>query len=1129
MNDASPLAEQNLSRVAASATEIQEVLKTQPGLMIELKAWMAEDATAKGQILTDGDLTDEAVFDRLGNDVKFRSVATRLLERYGYLIPEINPKSEQGQERDMLMKERTIQLARAEEQERTAPPPAPPKTEETKTCNPIQDRSCMPSLGGNGSGSSGQGPAYASPYGGGIYPQFGILPLSPYSTPLYEREIQASFPGTATSAAQTAAQMSMLGASAAGGLGSGSSFGQTAGASAAMGMASQSAMGSQLGMLPPGVGFGDSSVAYAGGAQPAVNQPWERQTTTSALYAGAGGGPPAMVSRPNPFANIPSLYDMYMQAAPQPGQLERFGEAVFHDTNASNQLIPMDLPAGPDYVVGPGDVLTVNMWGGVSGQMQRAVDRTGRVTLPEVGPLLVSGQTLGQVQQAVERSLRTQFRDVSADVSLSLLRTVRVYVVGDAERPGAYDVSSLSTPLNAEFAAGGPTSVGSLRLLEHWRGDKLLQTVDVYDLLLRGVTGDIVPLENGDTVRVPPIGSEVSVEGMVRRPAIYELNGEKTLANILQLAGGILPTAALGHIEVDRLVAHEKRTMLSLDVSNASDPAAVEKQLASFQIQDRDGVNVFPVAPYNQDAIYLEGHVVRPGKYAYRPGMKLTDLIASYKDVLPMPASYAEIIRLSSPDKHPSVTSFDLAKALANPSTAPKLQPLDTIQIFSRYDFTNPPTVYVGGEVRHPGLYSTSGQVHLRDAIALAGGASPDADMNYAQVFHPLQDGRMKVSSVNLGRALDNNPIDDILLGPRDLLLVHPSPAHVDPPIVYVKGEVLRPARYPLTVNMHVADLIRMGGGLKRSADPTVADLMRYTVSDNRSLTGQHMLVNIASALGGDPSDNLPLRDGDILTVRELPGWQDIGASVTLSGEVVHPGVYPIRPGERLSSALDRAGGFLPTAYPQGIVFEREEVKMLQRQSRQDLIQRLRQQEASFKASIQTSASEQAQLQQAAYAQSEHAIAALEQAPITGRMVVRLNPSLQRFRNSTDDIELRAGDTIAIPKRPDFVLVTGQVYNANAITFMPRRNASWYLRQAGGPTSDANKKGVFIIRANGAVVSGHANGWLLHGSVLSTEIQPGDTIVVPERVLGVSVVWRNLLSVAQLAQSASFVALATGL
>ncbi len=325
----------------------------------------------------------------------------------------------------------------------------------------------------------------------------------------------------------------------------------------------------------------------------------------------------------------------------------------------------MDLPVGPDYVLGPGDGLNIELWGSIAQRLQRVVDRTGQVALPEAGPLLVSGHTLGDVQRVMQGVMRSQYRDVEVDVSLARLRTVRVYVVGDVQSPGAYDISSLSTPLNALYAAGGPTAGGSLRTLQHYRGKQLVQEIDVYDLLLRGVNGDLQRIQSGDIIRVPPIGPQVTVEGMVRRPAIYELGGKANLAEVLELAGGVLPSGALRHIDVERVVAHESRTMLRLDLPEGNDPKAVDKALEDFNVQGDDKIRISPILSYSEKTIYLDGHVFHPGKYPYKDGMTVTDLIHSYSDLLPEPSRrHAEIIRLQPPDYTPVVLTFNLGDAL---------------------------------------------------------------------------------------------------------------------------------------------------------------------------------------------------------------------------------------------------------------------------------------------------------------------------------------------------------------------------------------------------------------------------------------------------------------------------------
>jgi polysaccharide biosynthesis/export protein len=1131
----SDLARQNLDYVAASAQEIEAVLNQQPGLLVELQDWVARDATDHGQMLDEQEMTRQGIFDRLERNRKFRSVATRLLQRYGYLAPEVNPDSQLGkrQQLEFLAEQKRLQAA---------PTSQPAPAYYGAPSYPYYPQG----------GAAGPGRQRLQPYPSGpAAPPWGPVPSGPQQDQpnlnnsgdqlLNMREVnqnlgaqtfpnsQGPLSGSAGSGSGGQAGLSRL--ESPDGLDGTAGYGRSLNSLAASasfpplstmqreGSLGRAGMEQQLqeqGPESPGPAEGR-------GSRPWQASPYYRQTGESYQQESARS---AVVHRANPYSDIPSLYDLYEQVSPHSPKLQRFGLDVFENAPVEGTELPMDLPAGPSYVVGPGDGLTINLWGSVASRMYRVVDREGRLSLPEVGPLMVSGETMGQVQDRVQQALRTQFRDVSADVSLARLRSVRVYVVGEVRYPGAYDISSLSTPLNALLAAGGPAKDGSLRGVKHYRGKELVQNVDLYDLLLHGVRSDLERLENGDTILVPPVGPEVTVEGTVRRPAIYELHGEKTLAQVLQLAGGILPTAALRHIEVQRVVAHEKRTMLSLNIRNPRGSAEINQQLESFSVHDGDIIRIFPIAPYNQDAVYLEGHVLRPGRYSYHPGMRLGDLISSYSDLLPEPAThYAEIIRLNPPDYAPSVESFDLAEALAHPKASPRLDPLDTVRIFSRFDFHYAPTVAVGGDVRNPGTYRTTGVVRVRDAIYQAGGLAPDAYLGSAQLVRSLPDGRLTIMSINLREAMNGDPLENVLLESRDRILVQRNPLKADPPSVYVEGQVERPGRFPLTANLRVSNLVGLAGGLKRSADRQTADLTTYSINGSNPGNAHHQQVNLEAALKGSRSEDPLLKDGDVLTIKELPGWNDIGASITIRGEVVHPGTYGISPGERLSSVLERAGGFLPTAYPQAAVLQRLDVRKLQEKSRSELIQEVQQNATNVKVSINASASDQAALQNAALQQHKQVLEALQNAPITGRLVVHLNRNLRSFANSIDDIQVRAGDALVIPKRPDFVIVTGQVYNSNAITYEPGRSAGWYLSRAGGVTGLGNKKAIFIVRADGAVVSGSGgmNSWW-RGDVLSARVGPGDTIVVPEKPIGGSTFWKNLIQISQVAASSAIAA-----
>jgi len=1049
---AADIVSDNLERVAGTAEQILEVLNKDSGLMVEFKRLLAEDAGNGGQILEESDLSDGAINERLRQDLRTRVLATQLLRRYGYLVPKINPDSELATEHNLAMRERAVEADRAADRGNV-----PPQT----VINV-----------GQGTPSPGQVPSQARPVRPPLNAVDGVLDKTRPDVLTAPKEAgmeltQASVRQASTATATTPEDVS--------------------------------AVASTDAFLPP---------------VDLPSAPASRPSRSGARMPVADFEPVRLERRPNPYADVPSLYDLYVQANSPNRKMERFGLEVFRNGTADPDILPMDLPVGPDYVVGPGDSLSVNLWGGVSQRLLRTVDREGRLVLPDV-------------QQEVQSVLRTQFRDVSADVSLLRLRTVRVYVVGDVAEPGAYDVSSLSTPLNALFAAGGVKPQGSLRRIQHYRGKQLVEEVDAYDLLLHGIRSDLKRLENGDSLLVPPLGPVVTVDGMVRRAAWYELRDEKDLEDALDLAGGILPAAALRHIEVQRLVAHEKRTMLSLEIGETSDPEALRSELRKFAIQDGDEIHIFPIAPYNERAVYLQGHVLRPGRYSYHEGIKLTDVISSYKDLLPEPAGrYAEIIRITAPDYRPVVHGFDLAAALEHPENAPKLEPLDTVRIFGRYDFEPAPEVLVTGEVGAPGRYRTSGQQHFRDAIYQAGGVTPEAWLDTAQLFRAMPDGSAKVFNVSLRDALAGDALNNILIEPRDRILVHRQPQKVSPPSVYVRGDVARPGRYPLMANMRVSDLVRSAGGLLRSANAEGGDLTHYTVSGTASAGAQtagEQKVNLTAALQGETGEDPPLSDGDVLTVPQQGRWKDIGASVTIAGEIGKPGVYGIRPGERLSSLLKRAGGFLRTAYPRAAVFERNEVRELQQKSRQDLIQRLEQESAVVKTSVSTTGTEEVALQQAAMQQRQRALDALRKAPISGRLVIHLRSDRKDFAGSPDDFELRAGDSLTIPKQPGSVLVIGQLYNANALTYTPGKNAGWYLSRAGGPTQLADKKGVFIIRSDGSVTGGR-QGSFWSGGVLSSTLGPGDMIVVPEKpVLGGGTL-KNVLSVAQIASSAALVA-----
>lgn len=1119
-----------MSLAAASVAQIKNVLGADPGMMVEVKRWIAKEASDRGQIINESDLSDSAISDRLENDIEFRAAVTLIVQRYGYLLPHVDPSSVVAKEQELLVQERVKWIQQEEQQRRMR---NMQEFQATQNCTTNANNTCpsQPSQPSTPQPVSQPAPP-VQPQDQDNSPQ--INPSEPsiqqfLSNPAFERAALTQLSGSdgdLSSLSLSGGASLLRGLNGGGGTSLLSSpLLSSLGVDNISDLLSSSSLDGALdidqssntngALLPPT--FDSISPAHPLGTPmfPSAQSPSNTQQSLRPVDSAAPAG---MVRISNPYNDVPSLYDMYLQAVPHPSELKRFGSDVFENGTRDPQVVPTDMPASPDYVVGAGDGLTIDLWGSVAQRLQRTVDREGRISLPDAAPLLVSGKSLAQIQTDLQQTLRHVYRDESADVSLSRLRTIRIYEVGDVQRPGAYDVSSLSTPLNALFAAGGPTDQGSLRIVKHYRGNQLVEQVDLYSLLVNGVRANMQPLENGDALLIPSVGPEVTVEGMVRRPAIYELAGDKSLSSVLELAGGLLSTAALRHIEVQRLVAHEKQTMLSIDIPDAGDSAAVKQQLDAFQVQDGDHIRIFPIAPYNEDVVYLEGHVLRPGRYSYKPNMRVSDVIASYRDLLPQPATqYAEIIRLNPPDFRPTVESFSIADALENPSSSPLLKPMDTVHIFSKFDFEDRPSVSVVGDVRTPGTYPTTGQIHLSDAVHLAGGLALDASTNDAQVFRYASDGTAEVFSVNLSAALIGDPAANITLEPHDRLLIHKNPAAADPSTVYVQGDIENPGRYPLARNMTVADLIRAGGGLKPSANTQSADLTRYTYTQNGQgkLGAEHQNVSIVAVLSGDPTANIAVHNGDVLTIRELPGWNDLGASIAVKGEVNDPGAYGIRPGERLSEVIERAGGFSSAAYPYGAVLQRVEVRDLETKQQDELITRVREQQAGLNLLPEGDPKVKA-AKDAALNQFQSTVDSLTANPPAGRVAIRISADVSRWKNTPADIEVRAGDTITIPKRPGYVMVTGQVFDPMAVSYRPSRSAKWYLTQSGGPTNMANKKGIFVIRADGSIIGGKEN---LFSDPLDSPLQPGDTIVVPERTLGGGPNWQNLFTAAQISTS----------
>jgi protein involved in polysaccharide export with SLBB domain len=749
---------------------------------------------------------------------------------------------------------------------------------------------------------------------------------------------------------------------------------------------------------------------------------------------------PSALHRSSPY-NLLALRDLYTQVPDAQQRLKRFGADLFairsatgsHPFTVGAVAAPaaLDVPLGPEYVLGPGDQLNINLWGGVSQSLIKTIDREGRVTVLESGPIQVAGLTMARAEALVQDVLQSQYRNVRATLTVSRLRSIRVFVVGDVQKPGSYEVSALASPISVLFTAGGPSPNGSMRILRHYRNEKLVGEIDLYDFMLHGIRAKDDRLEGGDTLLVPPVGPQVAIYGAVKRQAIYELRSEKELAEVLEDAGGVTVAAALTHITIDRVVANQRREAIPVEASSDGDASALAACLKSTAIKDGDRVHVGAVLPYSERVVYLQGHVARPGRIAFHEKLQISDVLHGYHDLLPEPAERGEIVRLVAPDLHPETIDFDVPAVLTGSSNI-TLQPFDTIRVFGRYE--------------------------------------------------------------------------------------------MDGPTVSIRGEVERPGTYPLFDGMTASQLVRTAGGFKRDALLQRADLASYQVVEGTRISTQRRDIAIGDAvLKEDRGADTQLKPGDVLTIHQLTGWNDIGASIVIEGEIAHPGSYGFEEGEHLSDVLRRAGGFRSTAYPEGAVLTRPDVAVLEQKGRDELIRQIESSAAAAKLSSAHSTSEQQAALQAVQQQQEQLLARLKSQPSTGRLVIHIGSSIDHWAGTPADIEVRSGDVLRIPKRPQFVLVSGQVYNPSAVTFTPDKSAGWYLARAGGASSMANRKEIFVVRANGDVVGRRSNTWI-QGDVLSTKLNPGDTIVVPQKIVTPSATWRNLLATAQIATSIAIVA-----
>ncbi len=667
-----------------------------------------------------------------------------------------------------------------------------------------------------------------------------------------------------------------------------------------------------------------------------------------------------------------------------------FGHDVFSKKTNSGHAQNSQLSVPSDYPVSTGDEIVISLWGRINENHRITVDRDGSISVPRIGPFIAAGTPFSVMQKKLIQRLET-IEGVKASVNMGQLSSINIMMVGEVNKPGQYTLSALSNITNALFAAGGITKMASLRNIELRRNGRLLKKIDMYDFLLSGNNFGNLRLKTNDVLYVPVVKQMAAIAGNVRRSALYEIHDNMTLKDLVTLSGGLLPTAWTTRIQVDRFKDNNYRAVLDLKVPT-------DGTLPDFAIKDGDVVRVFPVVITDPNAIYLEGNVMRSGKYEYNEGMKVTDVIQSYEDLYPDTyLDYAAIRRRVLPTYDKQIVSFELGKALS-----------------------------------------------------------------------------------------DANGKHNIPLKPGDIITVYHRDFFEPDRKVYISGAITSPGEYRLLNNMKIKDVILQAGGLKEEASTERGELYRRNFKDD-TVAIEKVSFCVECAMTGDEKENIILSKADHVFIRAKRGWQE-KKTITLKGEFVYPGDYVILDNENLGDVIKRAGGFTSEAYLSAAIFSRESVKEMERNRNNEYIRQL---EGDIsRLAMQMAAKETAQEAQILMQQQMAVLQSMKNVDPVGRVVINLED-----KDSYQDFLLEDRDQLYIPKKHNTVTTLGEVFNPSTYRYDKRKSkVNNYIGLSGGLKSTADRKNVYIIKANGSVVTNEMR------NVKNYVLEPGDVVVVPQKI-----------------------------
>ncbi|MCQ9088119.1 SLBB domain-containing protein [Vibrio alginolyticus] len=775
-------------------------------------------------------------------------------------------------------------------------------------------------------------------------------------------------------------------------------------------------------------------------------------------------------------------------------ELKRFGLDLFAGSPSTFAPIS-DVPVPANYTVGAGDEIIVQLFGKDNETHRLRVNRAGTINFPSLGPVNVAGMHFSDVRDSLTQRVKEQMIGVRSDISLGELRTMQVFVMGDAYKPGAYTVSALTTISQAIYYSGGFSESGALRDIQLKRDGKIIRKLDMYDLLLKGDASNDVRLLPDDVVLIGSVNDTVSIEGEINRPAIYEVKQGETYQQLIEMAGGFTANAHVEQLEIKRYASHGAREALTLDFNKTQDRQS--------KVKNGDAIKILKKSEELTRYVQIEGDVRHPGYVEWRNGLRVADLFKSVDSAFNSTAdvNYAVVVREINPQRDIEVFQLSLANAILSPGSQDnlQLQSRDRILVFNRFNNEDLDTLATQEAVaKAKTLEQAQEQAELEQqkeqevmSSSVAVSHSANGTLNNPSTTEQAKPAKI----IFRGKEITEEDFEKLkqntrrtLLAPVLLQLQQQSRLGLAPQIAEVFGEVKHPGRYPITPRMTVSTLIEAAGGLTYNAFTINAELARTAINnaDERAYIDVER-IDLRKAIQGSASDDAVIVGRDRLNILEKPNVK-LQSTVTLQGEVRFPGTYTVRQGETLSELLDRAGGLTEFAHPQGAIFTREALRLQEQKLLNQYAADMRKETAkkTFRADSNIGS---------VISDPEKTLAFVEEASRSkalGRMVVQLNRILKGERSA--DFMLEDGDFLFVPTFRNTVSIMGEVQVPITYLLDNKLDVDDYLNKAGGAKKQADEDRIFVVRADGSVYKPSSGYWFGNNK---EGLKAGDTIVVP--------------------------------